>query len=409
MKINNIGCEVCKSTDLVAALDLGLHPLCDDLLAIGATDKCEEFRIEIALCSRCLTAHHLHQVPKRKLFPASYHYRSGMTQDVLIGMKSLVARTKEKYGLLKGKKVVDIGCNDGSLLRFFKDEGAFVFGVEPTDAADDAVKAGIRVVKDFFDSNLATAIVDEIGHPDFITFTNVFAHIEDIDSLLKALQILMGENTTLVIENHYLGSILDRFQFDTFYHEHPRTYSVNSFVEISKRLGKYIEIVEFPSRYGGNIRVFIGNNSPNIEDAANLISALQLENNFQSKFENMRSAIQRWKSERDSLLAKVRSSDGKIYAKAYPGRAGILMKILDLTEKEVTAVFEKPNSMKIGNYVPGTRIPILSENEMNSLAPAPRVILNLAWHISSEIQTYMKTLDPRYECVDIFSPEKYIQ
>ena len=409
MKVEKSICEVCKSVDLTTVLDLGMHPLCDDLLEIGATEKCEEFRIEIALCNHCLTAHQLHPVPKRKLFPSSYHYRSSMTQDVLNGMQGLVARTKEKYGPLTGKKVVDVGCNDGSLLKFFRGEGAQIFGVEPTDAANDAVQAGIRVINNFFDANVASEIVAEIGHPDFITFTNVFAHIEDMDSLLKAVHILMGDNTRLIVENHYLGSVLERFQFDTFYHEHPRTYSVHSFVEIAKRLEKNIEVVEFPVRYGGNIRVFIGPKSPEMSEAASLLKALEQEKNFQSKFESMRSAIQCWKSERDTLLAKVRSIDGRIYGKAFPGRAAILIKLLDLSEKDITAVFEKPNSMKIGNYIPGTRIPILSENEMNSMAPAPRVILNLAWHISSEIQTYMKTLDPRYECVDIFSPEKYLQ
>jgi len=108
---NHKVCEVCHSDDVVRVLDLGSHPLCDDLLKIGADDKCEEFQIEIALCNNCLTAHQLHPVPKRKLFPSSYHYRSSMTLDVLSGMQSLVAITKEKYGSLSGKTVVDIGCN----------------------------------------------------------------------------------------------------------------------------------------------------------------------------------------------------------------------------------------------------------------------------------------------------------
>lgn len=409
MKIEKSICEVCKSTDLSMVLDLGMHPLCDDLLAIGAVEKCEEFWIEIALCNNCLTAHQLHPVPKRKLFPSSYHYRSSMTQDVLNGMQNLVARTKEKFGPLNGKKVVDVGCNDGSLLKFFRGEGAQVFGVEPTAAAKDAEQASIRVINDFFDANVASAIVREIGYPDFITFTNVFAHIEDMDSLLKAVNILMDNNTRLIIENHYLGAVLERFQFDTFYHEHPRTYSVHSFVEIAKRLERNIEVVEFPARYGGNIRVVIGPASPGNREAASLQRALEQEKSFLFKFERMRAAIQTWKVGRDTLLAKVRSIDGKIYGKAFPGRAAILIKLLNLSEKDVVAVFEKPNSMKIGNYIPGTRIPILSENELNSMAPAPRVILNLAWHISSEIHAYMKTLDSLYECVDIFSPDEYLE
>ena len=402
-------CEVCHSDDLVTVLDLGNHPLCDDLLKIGAKEKCEEFHIEIALCNNCLTAHQLHPVPKRKLFPSSYHYRSSLTQDVLNGMKGLVARTKERFGQLDGKTVVDIGSNDGSLLKFFKNEGCRVFGVEPTGAAKDAIENGIRTLNDFFDPQAAEKILEEIGYPDFITFTNVFAHIEDMESLIKAVQVLMGKNTRLIIENHYLGAVLDRFQFDTFYHEHPRTYSTHSFIEIAKRLDRNVEAVEYPARYGGNIRVFIGPRSPAPVDAEALKNALEREVGFLIKFEEMRVVIKEWLENRDALLSKVKSTDGKLFCKAFPGRAAILIKLLGLSANDISAVFEQPHSMKVGNYLPGTAIPILSEDDMASLAPPPRAILNLAWHISDEINSYMKAVDKGYECVDIFSPNLYLK
>jgi len=399
-------CEVCFSSDLTTVLDLGDHPLCDDLIEIGSQEVCEEYKIEIAMCNKCLTAHQLHPVPKRKLFPSSYHYRSSMTQDVLEGMQSLVSRASQHLGGLRGKLVVDIGCNDGSLLKYFRDHGANVLGVEPTEAAKDSVKSGIRTINDFFDSNIANSIITEVGHPDIITFTNVFAHIEDMGGLIDSVRILMGENTTLIIENHYLGSVLDKFQFDTFYHEHPRTYSAHSFVEIAARLERYVEIIEFPSRYGGNIRVFIGLKKTKIDDI-NLI--LGAEKNFLQKFDNMRNVIKIWIKNRNDLLSMFRENDGKIFCKAFPGRAAILVKMLNLTEEEIGGVFEKPNSMKIGNYVPGTRIPILSEDLMLEVAPPPRKILNLAWHISNEIHSYVESINKGYKCVDIFSPAKYLR
>jgi hypothetical protein len=407
MSIEKKVCEVCHSKDVSQVLDLGYHPLCDDLLKINALEKCEEFKIEISLCNKCLTAHQLHPVPKRILFPSSYHYRSSMTQDVLSGMESLVARTKERYGGLAGKIVVDIGCNDGSLLKFFKNEGAVVFGVEPTGAAHDALENGIEVLNDFFDLDAVSHIIEKVGKPDFITFTNVFAHIEDMDGLLNAVNALMDSHTKLIIENHYLGAVLEKFQFDTFYHEHPRTYSTHSFVEIAKRLGRNVEAVEFPSRYGGNIRVFIGTEVASTEDADALKIALSREKDFLSKFEKMRSVISSWIAGRNTLLSRVRSADGKVYCKAFPGRAAILVKLLGLSESDIAAVFEKPNSMKVGHFLPGTRIPILSEAEMAKLAPPPNTILNLAWHISAEIKSYMKNIDAGYECIDIFNPQDY--
>jgi hypothetical protein len=400
-------CEVCKSNDLVTVLDLGSHPLCDDLLKIDSSEVCEEFKIEIALCNHCLTAHQLHPVPKRKLFPSSYHYRSSMTGDVLDGMKGLVARVNQKFGDLSRKVVVDIGCNDGSLLKFFRDAGASVLGVEPTGAAKEAVSAGIKTINTFFDTQTAQEIIKEVGYPDFITFTNVFAHIEDMNGLLEAVKIMMGKNTHLIVENHYLGAVLDRYQFDTFYHEHPRTYSAHSFMEVAKRLGKEIEFIEFPARYGGNIRVIIGPDDPSDKERTDLEIALENEKDFLLKFNKMKSAIEIWVTNREKLLDSVRDHQGEIYCKAFPGRATILIKLLGLSNAEIKAVFEKPNSMKNGKYIPGTRIPIISEELMLKMAPPPRPILNFAWHISEEINDYMRTLDKGYVCVDIFSPDEF--
>lgn len=395
-------CEVCKSSDVIPVLDLGRHPLCDDLLAVGSTDKCEEFQIAIALCKECVTAHQIYPVPKRRLFPSSYHYRSAMTQDVLNGMRGLVEKIKELYGPLQRKTAVDIGCNDGSLLKYFKAEGATILGVEPTSAAKDAERDNIPVINDYFDQASAEKILQTVGHPDFITFTNVFAHIEDIDELLKAVSKLIGPNTRLIVENHYLGAVLERYQFDTFYHEHPRTYSLMSFVKIAERLGRGIEHFEFPSRYGGNIRVVIGPE----QTCGNLDEIISTEQKFFQKFDEMRQVIEKWIASKQTLLETARCSDGKVYAKAFPGRAAILVKLLGLDAEDVAAVFEQPKSMKIGNYLPGTRIPIVSDDELLATIPKPRKILNFAWHIHTEIENYLKGLDNEIQCVSIFDVEK---
>lgn len=404
MNSKNDTCEVCRSPGVRTVLNLGKHPMCDDLLQIGSNEKCEEFEIEIALCKECMTAHQVHPVPKRRLFPTSYHYRSGMTQDVLSGMRGLVGELKAEYGDLKGKFVVDVGCNDGSLLKFFATEGARVCGIEPTAAALDARRSGIQVINDFLDTATAKKLVSEYGSPDFVTFTNVFAHIENMHELLDSVAILLGKHGRLVVENHYLGAVLDRYQFDTFYHEHPRTYSLTSFRAIARRLDRNIESYAFPSRYGGNIRVVIGPGQARGEPIDKIIA---VEQGYVERFGEMRKVIRQWTDSREAILQSVRGRDGKIYAKAFPGRAAIMIKMLGLTEADVAAVFEKPGSMKIGHYVPGTKIPILSDDDLLRSIPTPRRILNLAWHIRGEIHSYLAGIDSSIHCVDIFSPADF--
>src|SRR5262245_36480949 len=109
-------CEVCREGRVRSALSLGSHPLCDDLVAVGQGRTCKEYPIEILFCDRCLTAHQRFQVPKTELFPKDYHYRARFTADVLSGMRDLVERCKQVVGDLRSSKVLDVGCNDGSLL-----------------------------------------------------------------------------------------------------------------------------------------------------------------------------------------------------------------------------------------------------------------------------------------------------
>jgi len=369
-------CEVCNSTELETILDLGSHPLCDDLKPIDSDEPCTEYPIEILFCKNCLTCHQRFQVPKTKLFTKDYHYRARMTKSVLIGMEDLVNSCEQRIGNLTNLKVLDIGCNDGSLLDIFKSKGCQTIGIEPTDAAKDSQHL---VIQEFFDANSAKIILSKFGYPDIITFTNVFAHIEDLKGMIDNLKLIIGPKTTIVIENHYLGAVLDFSQFDTFYHEHPRTYSLTSFSFIAKSLGLNLVDFQFVSRYGGNIRVFIGS-----QDAIDFLPIN--ENRFLGMFGKLNIEILNWKRRtRDSILL-LNKEYGPIPAKAFPGRAAILIKMLGLNASNISAVYEIKGSIKVNHFVPGTKIPILPEELLFKTQIQPPVLINLAWHLPKEVR-----------------------
>jgi len=399
-------CEVCGSRVLVPVLDLGLNPLCDDLVPIADARICAEYPINILYCETCRTGHQRFQVPKRTLFPVKYHYRSQFTVDVLSGMKNLVNSCQQRFGSLIGKKVVDIGCNDGSLLDFFSEKQAITIGVEPTSAAQDCEKKGHATIQDFFTDDVASAIVAAHGKPDFITFTNVFAHIEDLQAILAALRRLIDNNTVLVIENHYLGSILRGNQFDTFYHEHPRTYSYRSFVFIARALGINLLDVEFPSRYGGNIRIFASMTMP-ATGRADLAKLDEEEAGFADAFTALERNMLHWRARKRELLHEMVRRGGPLRGKAFPGRAAILIKLLGLDADSIFVVHEKPGSLKIGHYLPGTRIPIHSDDELLKAPLADNPVLNLAWHIPAEIRSYLRAHGYYGQVIDIIDEQDF--
>ena len=400
-------CEVCGNAKLTPVLDLGRHPMCDDLVRVGESRMCHEYPIEILYCGTCRTAHQRFQVPKRELFPASYHYRSRFTADVLNGMAGLVESCARKFGDLSGKKVLDIGCNDGSLLDFFKKRGAVTIGIEPTGACLDAKEKGHNVFNEFLSGDIADAIVALHGRPDIITFTNVFAHIENLQGVLASLKKLMAPQTAIVIENHYLGAVLDGNQFDTFYHEHPRSYSYTSFVHMARALGAGLLDVEFPARYGGNIRVFLGKTA-GASASADKDGLGVRESHFLENFASLGKQIESWRSVKKRLLSGQIQQYGQLRAKAFPGRAPILVKMLGLNEEHISAVYEKPGSLKIGHYLPGTRIPIRSDADLFSLSDKTSPLLNLAWHIPREIRSYLTEHGYIGPIVDILSVEDFV-
>lgn len=400
-------CEVCGEERLTTVLDLGEHPLCDDLVPIGVKAASAEYPIAIAFCPTCKTAHQTCRVPKRTLFPESYHYRARHTADVLGGMRELVDSCTRVRGSLDGAVILDVGCNDGSLLSIFRQNGAATIGVEPTGAAADAIAAGHRVHRDYFTPELADTIVAEHGRPDVITFTNVFAHIEDLPSLLEGVTRLMSDRTLLVVENHYLGAVLDRYQFDTFYHEHPRTYSLTSFQFIAKTLQAGIVSMEFPARYGGNIRVMMQKGHEERTAGPDIARTEQTEHGYERRLRDLGERVPLWARAKRHEIDCLVDEHGPLYGKAFPGRAAILIKLLGLTEQQVSAVYEKPGSMKIGHYLPGTRIPIISDDEFAARADKRTPILNMAWHISKEIRGYLANNGCEAPIIDIFSIEEF--
>ena len=383
-------CEVCENEHLKKVLDLGNHPLCDDLIPMEEESSCEEFPIEILFCEKCLTAHQSYQVPKETLFTKSYHYRSRMTGSVLSAMADFVEGCENRFASLNGKVVLDIGCNDGSLLDFFKIKGCKTVGVEPTGAA---LESKHPTINEYFDKRSAYQVLSQVGKPYLIVFTNVFAHIEDLPSLINNLKILTHDKTKIVIENHYLGAVFNGGQFDTFYHEHPRTYTYRSFEFIAKSLEMNVLDAEFVSRYGGNIRVYLG-----VGDKKHLEID---ESHFSSSFVKMSTDMLKWKVETKNMIYDLIREHGLMRAKAFPGRAAILIKLLGLNENHISAVYEIKGSIKVGHYVPGTRIPILPEAELYAKKDLNKPILNLAWHLPSEVRANLFTNGYTGNVIDI--------
>jgi len=245
-------CQVCGSSNLRLLIDLGHQAPCAALLTFAQLDEPETtYPLRLMQCANCTLAQLVSVVPAEVVYPNDYPYLAGISWPVVAAHKKMASDLVSRFG--KGF-VVDVGCNDGTLLAQFQQQGCKVLGIEPTGVAYVALRSGVPTLHDFFGEKVARSI----GEPaDLVTFTNVFAHMANLGDVMRGVDALLADRGVLVIENHYLLDILERNQFDTVYHEHIRTYSLRSLVTLFAQYGFEVFDVERVPRYGGNIRVYV--------------------------------------------------------------------------------------------------------------------------------------------------------
>ena len=273
---------------------------------------------------------------------------------------------------------------------------------------DRSKKKGHHIFNDYFDLRAARKLKKIIKNIDIITFTNVFAHIEDLKNLLASLKMVINKNTLIIVENHYLGEVIKKNQFDTFYHEHPRTYSLQSFYKIAKLLKTSLIDYKFVKRYNGNIRVYLRGNNQSFKSYQNIKKDLKEERIIINRIKDFQKKVDNWKLNKKILLDKIIKINGPLPAKAFPGRASILINLLQLNNNHISYIYEKNLSLKTNKYAPGTNIKILKEKYFNLKEIKKGVIINLAWHISKEIKDYLRyKLKYKGKIIDIISKSDF--
>ena len=250
-------CQICKSKKIKKVIDLGFQPLADDLKPVNVGKiETEFFPLEIGFCSKCTLLQNNYIVDDRKLYRKNYHYRPGITKAVTKNFEEMSKKIINQYKLNSDSVIADVGCNDGSLLKEFKNKNIYkLIGIDPTDTINFAKKIGIKTVQDYMNKQSADKATTFFGKADIITTTNVFAHTNKLTDFINGIKRLIKKNGVFIIENHYLLDIIKKKQFDSFYHEHLRTYSLASLIKL---LGiyKFYPINAYTSdRYGGNIQV----------------------------------------------------------------------------------------------------------------------------------------------------------
>ena len=382
-------CQFSNKKDLIRVLSLGFLPGVNQMQKVGSYKNFEYFfptNLVFSPSSKLFQIDNI--VDKKILFPKSYPYTSSTTKILRENFKDLYFETNSLVNLEKKDLVVDIGSNDGNLLKRFKD--CKILGVTPEKVGYKAIKEGVPTIINYFDKKVVNKIIKTFGKAKVITATNVFAHIDKIDELIKNILKLMKPEGVFVSESHYFLSLVETLQYDTIYHEHLRYYTVTSLKNIFNKYGLKIIKVKNIKTHGGSIRVYATKNK-NFKVHKSVKKTLKKEKKYLLKknLNLFKSRVLKSKIDLLEIIKKIKSKNLNIYAVGAPSRATTLVNYVGINEDMVDYICEIKGSHKIGHYLPGTKIPIMPEEII--FKKKPQYLLLLSWHISKELIKNLKS------------------
>lgn len=383
-------CQTCGFKKLKPILFIGYLPPVNEYILNGTTPAEQpSYPAQLLFCDNCKLVQLGLIVDPTILFPKEYPYTSSTTKVLRDNFKQLSEECSTLIPLDKKDLVIDIGSNDGNLLNNFKDNHR-VLGVTPEEIGKIAIKNGIPTILEYFSASTCSKILKKYGKAKVITATNVFAHIEDINDVIKNIKKILTTDGVFISESHYLLSLIKTVQYDTIYHEHLRYYSLHSLQYLLSLHGLEIFYAREIPPHGGSIRVYASRKGA-YKINKNVKEILSLEKNKVTNlknFDEFKNKVVSSKLKLYNLLYSIKKKGGNIYGIGAPARGCTLIKYIGLGNDIMPCVLETKGSQKIGKYMPGTLIPVFDEEKL--ISDQPEYALLLSWHITKDLIPKLK-------------------
>lgn len=380
-------CRLCGSRVLELVLSLTPTPPANAFVPASALgEEQERFPLDVWFCRECHHVQLLDVVDPSLLF-SEYVYVSGTSPAFVEHFREYADLLRGRFGVQPGDLVVDIGSNDGTLLRFFRGAGQAVLGIDPArEIAARATSDGIETLAEFFAPALAERILGERGHARIITANNVFAHVDDLAGIVTGVRTLLAVNGVFAFEVSYLVDMVEKTYFDMIYHEHLDYHSVAPLVPFFRRHGLEVFDVQRVPTHGGSIRVFVQHEGgPRaVEPSVAGLVALERERGLDSEstFWRFGEHIAATGEELRKVLNDLRAEGKSIAGYGAPAKATTLMYEFGIEPKDLDFIVDD-SPWKQSLYTPGLHVPVVAAEEIERRAPD--YILVLAWNFADPI------------------------
>lgn len=339
------------------------------------------YPLHLACCDKCFHVQCPVVVDPRLLFD-NYLYVSGTSLSFVKHFQDYAKSLEKDFDLRDHSLVVEIGSNDGTLLKQFK---CRTVGVDPSvNLSTQSNADGINTICDYFSSSTVDHIISEYGFADIVVANNVMAHIEDLPSVFQSVKRLLHHNGAVVFEVSYILDVLQGGLFDTVYHEHLHYHSVISLNRFLNEIGlELFDVVRVPT-HGGSIRVYAG--IPKMHQISKKVNDIMLLERacglFNRKFFKYVKLIKEKQKETSEFL--IRHSSLNVGGYGSPAKSVTLGAELQLPPDYFSFIVDD-SPLKQGKYHPLFDCPIISFDSY--LRETPDLMVILAWNFAKQIKS----------------------
>ncbi len=383
-------CRNCKTELSFELIDLGSAPPSNAYLNKNSLKSPENwFPLRVMICKKCWLVQTEDYTDANLLFDSNYAYFSGFSESWLIHSKKYVQSMVENYGINQFSMVVEVAANDGYLLQFFKELNIPCLGIEPTASTAAAAKdKGIDIIQDFFGKDLSLKILEKYDKADLIVANNVLAHVPNINDFVQGFSILLSDHGIATFEFPHLLKLLLENQFDTIYHEHFSYLSLLTIKEIFSNNDLEIFNVEELPTHGGSLRVFVQkkeSGNKKIKKSVNNILSIEKETGLmdESFYLNFYKKAEKVKYELISFLINAKKDGKKVVGYGAAAKGNTLLNYAGIRDDLISYIVDR-NPAKQEKFMPGSRIPIVSEDFLKK--DRPDYILILPWNLKDELK-----------------------
>lgn len=353
------GCLLCHSTSTVEILNLGNQPLANKYPK-EADFASEDFvPLQVMFCTNCKNVQLSNLVSRSRMFE-DYYYLSSVNPGLVRHFNALAQQLKN------ARFVVDVGSNDGILLKPLKELGVKALGVDPSiNVSKIANDAGLPTITAFFDTPTAEQIKSSWGQPDVVVASSIFTHLEDPHQFIDAVKVLMADDGAFIIEVEYIGNIIKDIQFERFYLDRMFYYSLTSLRDLCALHDMVVTDVEEIEPHGGSLKVTIKNKAGNPPVSARVTQMLQQEAETLTvpKLEQFKETVDQSVTAFRNKLIEYKNAGVRVAGYGCPARVTTITNYGDVGPELIEYLIDD-SPLKQNKFSPGKHIPIFPKEHL---------------------------------------------